>query len=908
MTRILTYAVSAVFLFFIVICSTFGVSAQATGTITGRVLDGTTGNALPGVNIIVEGTSLSTETEPTGAFSLVRVPAGPRKLTASYLGFKSLTVDVNVTSGRSATTVEIELSAGIRETVTVEAPFLEGQARALNQQKESVNIQSIVSSDQIGRFPDPNSAEAAQRIPGITIERDQGEGRYVQVRGTEARLNSMQINGERIPSPEGDVRAVALDVIPADLLDSIEVSKALTADQDADSIGGAVNLVTKGAPEKTRVSLTFGLGYNRLVNNGLETFNGTFGRRFADKKLGFLFSGSYLNTRRGSESVEPAYDEGFLEEIELRDYQVNRRRWGINPYVDYRFSFSSEIYFRGIFNDFKDDEFRRLVAYKVADNEIARELRDRLETQRIYQFSGGGRHLLGRSILMDYRISYGYAEEDEPKNISSAFLQEDVDFEPNVTPGSIDPENIQANPLNENINEFAFDELTSGDNFTSESSFTAQVNFAVPLRTSNNFAGTFKFGAKNRFNRKERDNEEFEFGFDDDIFLTDILDPKFNKSSYRGGLYNFIPAFQDPQRIAALRTSPGAESEKLFEEDSADYDARENIFAFYAMAQLGFGERFVLVPGIRYEQTDVRYTGFRVLFDDEGDYDSTNPIDGDNTFRNWFPSLHAKYRIGDNTNIRAAYSRSLARPNFVDLVPFQLILREDSEIERGNPFLRPTTSDNLDFLVEHYFQNVGVISGGFFFKRLKNSIFPFRFEEDIAFGGKPTTFEVTEPRNGESANLYGFEIAYNQRFTFMPKPFDGLGVYANYTYVNSDAVLPNEDIGEPGRDSILPGQAKNIANFALFYERFGFSGRGSLHYRDKYLSEVAGSPEFDLFVGNHLQFDFSASQRITKNVRVFFEFININNRPFKSYEGVSNRIRQDERYKWWSTFGVKVDW
>ena len=208
---------------------------------------------------------------------------------------------------------------------------------------------------------------------------------------------------------------------------------------------------------------------------------------------------------------------------------------------------------------------------------------------------------------------------------------------------------------------------------------------------------------------------------------------------------------------------------------------------------------------------------------------------------NWFLASREIQDRGQH-NIRAAYSRSLARPNFLSIRSFQLILREDSEIERGNPFLRPTTSDNLDFLVEHYFHNVGVISGGFFFKRLKNYIFPFRFEEDIAFGGNPTTFEVTEPRNGESANLYGFEIAYNQRFTFMPKPFDGLGVYANYTYVNSDAVLPNEDIGEPGRDSILPGQAKNIANFALFYERFGFSGRGSLHYRDKYLSEVAGSP------------------------------------------------------------------
>lgn len=881
--------------------------AQPSSSVSGRVTDALTGNALPGASVAVDGTAFTTETDLAGSFTLVRVPSGSQKLVISYLGFETKTVDINVNGSNQS--LAIQLSSGIQESVTVNAPLLEGQAKALNQQKEALNIQSIVSADQIGRFPDPNAAEAAQRIPGVTIERDQGEGRYVQVRGTEARLNSMQINGERIPSPEGDVRAVALDVIPADLLDSIEVSKALTADQDADSIGGAVNLITKGAPERTRVSLTFGLGYNRLVNDRIDNFNGTFGRRFANKKLGFLFSGSYLNTRRGSESIEPAYDDGFLEEIELRDYQVNRRRWGINPYVDYRFSNSSEIYFRGIFNDFKDDEFRRLVAFKVADNEIARELRDRMETQRIYQFSGGGRHLLGRSAMLDYRVSYGYAEEDEPKNISSAFLQEDVDFAPNVAPGSIDPENIQANPLNEDINEFFLDGLESGDNFTSESSFTAQFNVAVPLRSGNNFAGTFKFGAKNRFNRKERDNEEFEFGLDDDIFLTDILDSNYNKPSYRDGLYNFIPSFQDPARVAALRTSPLAESEKLFEEDSADYDARENIFAFYAMAQLGFGERFVLVPGVRYEQTDVRYTGYRVLFDDEGDFDLTEALEGDNSFRNWFPSIHAKYRIGDNTNFRAAYSRSLARPNFVDLVPFQLILREDSEIERGNPFLRPTTSDNVDVLVEHYFQNVGVISGGFFYKRLKNYIFPFRFEEDLSFGGsEPSTFEVLEPRNGERASLYGFELSYNQRFTFMPKPLDGLGVYANYTHVNSDALLPGEDVGDPGRDSILPGQAKNVANFAVFYEKFGFSGRASLHYRDKYLSEVAGSPSDDLFVSNHLQFDISASQRITKNFNVFAEFINLNNRPFISYEGVRERVRQDERYKWWATFGVKLDW
>ena len=272
------------------------------------------------------------------------------------------------------------LERSIQEIVTIDAPLLEGQAKALNQQKESLNIQNVVSADQIGRFPDPNAAEATQRIPGITIERDQGEGRYVQVRGTEARLNSMMINGERIPSPEGDIRAVALDVVPADLLESIEVSKALTADMDADSIGGAVNLITKGAPEKPRLSLTAGFGYNKMSEKYLQTFNGTVGRRFFNNKLGFLFSGSYLNTDRGSESIEPSYDDGELNELDIR-LLGESQTLGLNPYADYRFSNTSDIYLRGIYNKFNDQEYRRGAIYGVSDGEIERGLKDRLESK-----------------------------------------------------------------------------------------------------------------------------------------------------------------------------------------------------------------------------------------------------------------------------------------------------------------------------------------------------------------------------------------------------------------------------------------------------------------------------------------------------------------------------------------------
>ena len=366
-------------------------------------------------------------------------------------------------------------------------------------------------------------------------------------------------------------------------------------------------------------------------------------------------------------------------------------------------------------------------------------------------------------------MSYAYADEQEPNRVDSAFVQEDVEFDPNVSASSIDPENIQANPLNEDINEYVFKELVNSNNFTSDRDFTAQVNFAVPLPTRNGFAGILKFGLKNRYKTKFRDMEVFEYEFDDDeTLLRDYLDASYTKTVYNGGRYNIGTAFVDPLKARNFLNSSSIEGEKDFEEDAADYKANENVFAFYTMAQLQFGDRIQVLPGIRFERTNVKYTGYQVLFDEEGDYLSTLALPGKNTFNNFFPSLHANFRLTNNTVLRTAFSSTLARPNFVDLTPYQLILEEDSEIERGNPFLLPTTANNFDLMLEHYFNSIGVVSGGFFYKRLNNYIFPFTFEEDRDLNGSLETFEVVEPRNGEKATLYGFELAFQNRFTFLP--------------------------------------------------------------------------------------------------------------------------------------------
>jgi hypothetical protein len=304
----------------------------------------------------------------------------------------------------------------------------------------------------------------------------------------------MSINGERLPSPDGEVRQVALDVIPAELLQAIVVTKLLTADQDADAIGGNLNLVTKQAPEKMRISGTFGLGYVGLTESGIQTGNVTFGDRYFENKLGFVATGSFFNSNRGSDNFEAEYDDGDLASFELRDYTFNRKRNGVTTRLDFDLSSRTEFVFDAIYNDYRDDELRRRLTNGVEDSELVRSLRDREEIQKIGTFAFGAVHRFGNEIMIDGRFHYGYAEEDGPNRQTTDFLQEDVEFDPNVTPGSIDPDNIRPNPLNEDISSYFLDSIQRSDTFTSDRDVNASGNVTLPALLRGDFGALFKFG------------------------------------------------------------------------------------------------------------------------------------------------------------------------------------------------------------------------------------------------------------------------------------------------------------------------------------------------------------------------------------------------------------------------------
>ncbi|MGD8440890.1 MAG: carboxypeptidase regulatory-like domain-containing protein, partial [Holophagae bacterium] len=318
------------------------VFAQDTGTIEGTIT-GPEGNPVPGASVMVVGTRIDSSTNRLGRYRLDRVPAGEQQIFVSFIGLSDQTIAVEVEAGaivNADVTLELETFTG---TVTVSGdPILAGQAQALNEQKVAPNIVNVISSEQIQFFPDTNAAEATQRIPGLFIQRDQGEGRYVLVRGTPADLNRTQIDGEVIPAPEGDKRQVALDVIPSDVLETMRVSKALTPDQDADAIGGIVNLEFKDAPSRQFLNVSLGGYYGDLRDGDGIQAGVSWGNRFADDAVGVVLSASYTDITRNTENFEADdWDEGSPEEFQTRDYNVNRERLGLVAAFDWRASDSS---------------------------------------------------------------------------------------------------------------------------------------------------------------------------------------------------------------------------------------------------------------------------------------------------------------------------------------------------------------------------------------------------------------------------------------------------------------------------------------------------------------------------------------------------------------------------------------
>ena len=898
---------------------------------------------IPGAAVMIESLNKGVVSNQDGKFTFLNVPQGSHQIVVKYLGFKDTFTPIDVTAGETLAVSILLTSEETRlDDVQITGFSGGGQARALNTQKNNLNITNVVSTDQIGKFPDANIGDATKRIPGITMQMDQGEARNIIVRGLAPQLNSVTLNGSRIPSAEGDNRNVQMDLIPSDMIQTIEVNKAVTPDMDADALGGSVNLVTRSTPQGFRLSATGGSGVNFINDKRILSGSFLIGDRSKDKKFGWLVSASINDNDFGSDNVEAewsntfAYTDAAGEETELdvnpytsvfetRKYLVQRVRRSFSANMDYNFDENNEIYLKTMYNWRDDRENRFAYSSEILDAEdievgdfeltnntpsqfqveAKRETKGgipggrtqnrRLEDQRMQNYSLGGNHIFG-NLKFTWMGSFAKASEERPNERYLVYASEYTVN--NTVTNNRKP--LHTSVTAEDFTNFELDELTEEYQFTEEKDVNFFANFELPANFFNTENGTLKFGVRGRFKNKNRENNFFEYSP-----LTGNLDnlSLVNQRVYTGS--DFLAGSQYSPGVFASATFLGNldlnnmadfEGEAVPDEYLGDnFDVTENVFAGYVMTNQKITDKLDVLVGLRVENTRIESTGNSFNVDEPED---VTQINDESSYTNILPGVHFKYNTSETTVLRFAWTNTIARPNYIDLVPYRQ--REDDEISIGNPQLNPTTSMNFDFMAERYFESVGILSGGVFYKNLNDFIYTQKTDQEDGI-------ELYQPLNGDKATIFGAEVAFQRQLDFLPGFLKNFGIYANYTYLNSEAKgIANAD-GDMRGDIDLPGSSPNMFNASLSYGDKWFNARLSSNYADAYIDELGGDAFEDRFYDEQFFLDFNATVFLSKNLQVYANLNNITNQPLRYYQGVKDRTMQMEYYSTRLTFGVKYD-
>lgn len=886
-----------------------------------------------GAKVTIKETDTSQITDSKGRFNFKNLESGKYTLVVEYLGSDSKTEIINLDTNKNDVVIKIG-----EDVVNMQNMLVVGQAAttaaSLNKQKNADHTMSVLSADSIGQLPDQNVTEALQRVSGVSITRDQGEGRFIVIRGMDPNYNSLSINGVSVPSAEADQRQVAMDVIPSDLVEEISVSKTVRADKDGDAMGGSINV--KSVSGLDRGGETFNVrvegSYNDLMSDTSPKISSTYTNLYSVGEgydnLGIAISASWFDRKFGSDNMEtdggwdsfdlPDGGEVVLPlESELRDYTINRERLGVAFNLDYQPTAQTSLYFRTLYSDFEDKERRYKNEFKWEDSEILshsgttynfdklktdRELKSRLETQTITSIVAGG-EFSGSDWDIDYSVGYSKAQEKEPNRIDATFKDKIYDTSL-LVPGGMTQEIswLSGSIAAEN---YELDEVELSNNLTEDKEISFQADFRRNMQWENS-DGYVKFGFKQRNREKFNDvNLAVYDGFGGDYTIADFLGtpinhfaanfgPTIDESAFRNFVFNNINSFDEDADTT------------LIESAGTDYTVNEDVTAAYIMAKAEF-DKAKIVGGVRLEKTEFSAVGQRVTLSDiDEDAISIVPINVSKDYAEALPSINITYEVSDKLLLRAAASKSLVRPNFKDSAPIELIeIEEDEgEIERqaeiGNPLLKPMTAHNFDIGIEYYPGNIGVFSAGIFYKDISD----FVVRADVAGTADYVDFkEAIKSLNGDSASLFGAEINYVRQLSFLPEPFDGMLISANYTYVDSSAKVPFRSEEIP-----LPRQSDNVANLALGYEKGPWSLRAAWTYRDSYFVEAAelDDPNFDIYLDEHLQFDVSAKYLFSDRIQFYVEGINLTNEPRYAYYGDPSRNAQFEEYGWTAQAGMRI--
>ncbi|MCB2089492.1 MAG: TonB-dependent receptor [Sphingomonadaceae bacterium] len=906
-----------------------GLAAPAwAGEVQGYVIDATDTVALQAAEVTIVELNRTTTAARDGSYVFGDVPAGEYTVVASYVGADPVSMKVSVPE-TGVVRANFQLGGDAAEILVI------GQsanlASALSRKRAADGVSDVLTRDAIGQFPDQNVAESLRRLPGINILNDQGEGRFVSVRGLDPELNATSLNGVRVPAPESDVRSVALDVISSDIIESIEVKKSLTPDMDADTIGASIEIQTASPFKRRKDLLSVKLEGSYNDYSGEVTPKGSFDfSTMMGERVGFSGGLSYYQRKFETDNVESEFwatgnGVDFSEEIQYRDYDVERKRISGSLSADVLISDSTTAYVRGNVSQFDDQEYRRRTTIILNEDptsgdassaffddgdgriEVRRDIKDRFERQRISSMVIGSDTDAGE-WKFNWSASYAKASEYEnnsldPTRFRARFRNDGVGVNFDFSDPRIPLYNVTSGAsLFNDPDEYSFNriELTDVSNSQDE-------EWAVKADLARRFAMsggelTIQSGVKARWREKSYNFNLLYYGdYNGSYELSDVV----GTQTYR--IIDMGPVLDFTAPTAFFNANRGNFEIDRYESDlgsnSDDYSVTEDILAGYMLARWD-SSTLRVIGGVRVEKTDNTLNG-NIIADDGNDVFVT-PISFTRNYTDWLPSLTVRFEPQQNLVLRLAGYKSLVRPKLSKLAP-RFTINEDDEAEFGNPDLLPYKAWNVDAGAEWYFSGNGALTAGLFYKSIDNFIVD-------SFDTNPGTYrgvnyaEAVIPVNGDKAEVYGLELSVSKAWSELPEPFDGFITSANYTYTDASGIVPIDgDLTDP-RSIPLPSTSKHTFNLVVGFEKGPFEFRAAGSYRDKYLDELGSDAEGDRYVDSHFQLDLSAKLKVTKGVKLFAEWINVNNAKYFAYHNYNGnqRLLQYEVYGSTFKFGARI--
>ena len=925
------------------------------GAITGKVTD-SAGAVLQSAKVTVEPGPIEAVSNAQGQFLISGLAPGTYILTIRYVGFNTFTKSVMVSAAQVAN-VNAQLAVASQNLeVLVTADRASGEAEEVNRERNADNVVQVLTSDVIRSLPNANMADALGRLPSVTIERDEGEGKYVQVRGTEPRLTNTTIDGINVPSPESGVRQIKFDTVPADIVESVEINKTLQANMDGDGIGGSINLVTKTAGERPTMNFSSMGGYTPILGGrGLTENTGTVGQRFGgNKRFGILFGGSYDWNGRGIDDTEPVPDIAtlpngtqtrYFEAADIREYRYYRSRWGVAGSADYKIADGSNIYTRVLYSDFHNYGDRWV--YSLTDNTTgillegangcATDPTSGLTTQpctgvpsfndqirrpdyAIGSLLLGGKHVLSTTWYA-WDVSGSRSRQigqvgDRTASFSSGLPSSSCQYDLANTSSLYLPQwtpSCFTEAYQEQSN-FPLTRMQVNNGLTAQLNLQATGAMAKRYHLGSRLA-TIEFGGKFRNGHKFANTSTDNYvptGTGAPLELGSFPN-SFSNSDYYQGAYKLgpNPSFNaiDSAFKADLAANPS--NYTLTHDISSQFDLVEQVAAGYVMHTVDFN-KVRLVAGVRFENTNLNTAA--PIFDGNGNFLGISNNSG--SYLKTLPSASLRFTLGKDTYLRTVYSRGLSRPDPQDIaqaVSYNFIGPNDprNSVSLGNPSLRAELSDNVDVLIEHYINPFGMVTAGYFYKNLTDPIVSrtgivANYQPPVP-GAPAGSYTVTQPFNAGSAWINGFEAAYLQHLSFLPGMLKGLGFSANYGYTASRIAF-GPDFGRADHPRLLRN-APNSWNISPTYDRGRISARVGLGYNQANIAGYGNGPSGpfgDNYFYSHLQFDAQGSVRLASGFRFVVYGLNINNEVFGFYNGSPQYMLQREYYR--PTIAAGVRW